>query len=73
MKLDSFLGFMNTPIIKAKKRKSRKAFIRNKNIKNGKKLIMMEKDGQLNILKGLGTSTAKEFKQYFADKKGGFI
>ena len=66
--LDNFIGFMNTPILKAKK--------------NGKELLFYN-DGEyrkwkeendtkgwnVKYYKGLGTSTGKEFKEYFANKK----
>jgi DNA topoisomerase-2 len=66
--LENFIGFMNTPILKAKK--------------NGKELLFYN-DGEYNkwkedndvkgwhikYYKGLGTSTSKEFKEYFANKK----
>lgn len=68
--LPNFLGFMNTPILKAKK---------------GSKELLFYNDGEYNIwknddnednkgwnikyYKGLGTSTSKEFKEYFAHKK----
>jgi len=66
--LENFIGFMNTPILKAKK--------------NGKEMLFYN-DGEYNkwkedndvkgwhikYYKGLGTSTSKEFKEYFANKK----
>ena len=66
--LDNFIGFMNTPILKAKK--------------NGQELLFYN-DGEykkwtnendtkgwaIKYYKGLGTSTSKEFKEYFANKK----
>ena len=68
--LPNFLGFMNTPILKAKK---------------GSKELLFYNDGEYNIwkngesednkgwnikyYKGLGTSTSKEFKEYFGHKK----
>ena len=66
--IPNFFGFMNTPILKAKK---------------GKKTLVFYNDGEYNqwkqenedsgykikYYKGLGTSTAKEFKEYFARKK----
>ena len=64
----TFLGFMNTPILKATK---------------GNKSLSFYNDAQYNIwkqendtkgwkikyYKGLGTSTSKEFKEYFKEKK----
>ena len=66
--LENFIGFMNTPILKAKK---------------GGKELLFYNDGEYNkwkeendvkgwnvkYYKGLGTSTSKEFKEYFANKK----
>jgi len=66
--LENFIGFMNTPILKAKK---------------GGKELLFYNDGEYNkwkedndvkgwnikYYKGLGTSTGKEFKEYFANKK----
>lgn len=67
-KIDGFIGFMNTPILKARK---------------GTKEIMFYNDGEyeqwknandtkgwnIKYYKGLGTSTSKEFKEYFEHKK----
>ena len=66
--LENFIGFMNTPILKAKK---------------GGKELLFYNDGEYNkwkeenevkgwnikYYKGLGTSTGKEFKEYFENKK----
>ena len=66
--IPDFIGFMNTPILKAKK--------------NGKELLFYN-EGEYNewkeqnnttgwnvkYYKGLGTSTGKEFKEYFEHKK----
>ena len=67
LKIPNFLGFMNTPIIKATK---------------GGKTLLFYNDGEYDIwkqqketgwvikyYKGLGTSTGKEFKEYFKEKK----
>jgi DNA topoisomerase-2 len=69
MKLDSFLGFMNTPIIKAKKGSKEKSFYTEQEYLEWKKSNNDGKGWSIKYFKGLGTSTAKEFKQYFADKK----
>jgi DNA topoisomerase-2 len=67
-KIDNFIGFMNTPILKAKK---------------GNQTLMFYNDGEyqkwksendtkgwsVKYYKGLGTSTSKEFKEYFEHKK----
>jgi len=66
--IPGFIGFMNTPILKANK---------------GLKTLMFYNDGEYNewkdendnkgwkikYYKGLGTSTGKEFKEYFEQKK----
>ena len=66
--IENFIGFMNTPILKAKK---------------GAKELMFYNDGEydawkkdndaskwkIKYYKGLGTSTSKEFKEYFQEKK----
>ena len=66
--IPGFIGFMNTPILKARK---------------GNKELMFYNEGEYTkwketensagwttkYYKGLGTSTAKEFKEYFKDKK----
>ena len=67
-KIPGFIGFMNTPILKAKK---------------GNQELVFYNDGEYNLwketneysgwkikyFKGLGTSTGKEFKEYFHKKK----
>jgi DNA topoisomerase-2 len=66
--IPGFIGFMNTPILKAKKGASELKFYNdgewntwcsNNNIKGWK----------IKYYKGLGTSTSKEFKEYFQHKK----
>jgi DNA topoisomerase II len=66
--IPNFIGFMNTPILKAKK---------------GNETLMFYNDGEydawkhandtngwsVKYYKGLGTSTGKEFREYFARKK----
>ena len=67
LKIDGFIGYMNTPIIKATK---------------GGKTLLFYNDGEymkwqqknekgwtIKYYKGLGTSTSKEFKEYFQEKK----
>ena len=66
--IPGFIGFMNTPILKARK--------------GGKELVFYNdgeweawcqendsKGWKVKYYKGLGTSTSKEFKEYFANKK----
>jgi DNA topoisomerase-2 len=66
--IDGFIGFMNTPILKARKGKSELAFYNDGEYEEWKRLT--DTTGwNMKFYKGLGTSTAKEFKEYFADKK----
>ena len=66
--LDEFIGFMNTPILKAKKNGKEMLFYNEGEYKKWKD----ENDTRgwnVKYYKGLGTSTGKEFKEYFANKK----
>jgi len=66
--LDNFIGFMNTPILKAKKNGKELLFYNDGEYRTWKD----ENDTQgwnVKYYKGLGTSTGKEFKEYFANKK----
>lgn len=65
---DSFLGFMNTPILKATKGKEKCAFYNEQEFEEWKEGRNM-KGWNIKYYKGLGTSTGKEFKEYFQDKK----
>jgi DNA topoisomerase-2 len=69
MKINDFLGFMNTPIIKAKKGTREKNFYTEQDYNVWKTANNEGKGWSIKYFKGLGTSTAKEFKQYFEDKK----
>tara|TARA_B110000483_G_scaffold68665_2_gene85775 strand:- start:7828 stop:11250 length:3423 start_codon:yes stop_codon:yes gene_type:complete len=68
LEIDGFVGFMNTPILKARKGNNELKFYNdgewdnwcNSNDKKGWKI---------KYYKGLGTSTSKEFKEYFKEKK----
>jgi DNA topoisomerase II len=66
--MTNFLGFMNTPILKAKKNSQEKLFYN-----DGEYMQWKEnndtKSWNIKYYKGLGTSTSKEFKEYFAHKK----
>ena len=67
-RLDNFIGFMNTPILKAKKNGRELLFYNDGEYKKWKD----ENDTKgwaVKYYKGLGTSTSKEFKEYFANKK----
>jgi len=68
VKIDGFIGFMNTPIIKAKKNNQELLFY------NEGQYETWKHNGDTNgysikYYKGLGTSTSKEFKEYFSNKK----
>ena len=69
LQIDKFLGFMNTPIIKAKKGGQETCFYSESKYKNWKTSHNNGKGWKIKYFKGLGTSTAKEFKEYFAEKK----
>lgn len=69
VKDDSFIGFMNTPILKAKKGKQEKCFYNDKEYNDWKKDNQDGKGWNIKYYKGLGTSTSKEFKEYFKNKK----
>jgi len=71
--IPGFIGFMNTPILKAKKGAQEKVFYN-----EGEYRAWKEGDGEeaavptgwaIKYYKGLGTSTGKEFKEYFEHKK----
>jgi DNA topoisomerase II len=69
IKLNNFLGFMNTPIIKATKGKKTKSFYDESAYHKWKEENNNGKGWKIKYYKGLGTSTSKEFKEYFANKK----
>jgi DNA topoisomerase-2 len=73
--IPGFIGFMNTPILKAKKGSQEKVFYN-----EGEYRAWKESDEHnasasaasgwnVKYYKGLGTSTSKEFKEYFEHKK----
>ena len=68
VKIPDFIGFMNTPILKATKGKTVKVFYNDGEYEEWKK----ENDTRgwkIKYYKGLGTSTGKEFREYFKEKK----
>ena len=69
--IDSFIGFMNTPILKAKRGATELCFYNDKEYEDWKEELGDEhiKKWSIKYYKGLGTSTSKEFKEYFAKKK----
>ena len=66
--IPEFIGFMNTPILKAKKGKSEMVFY-NEGEYNTWKKTNSAAGWKVKYYKGLGTSTGKEFKEYFKEKK----
>ena len=64
IKIDNF-GFMNTPILKQKEKSFHFTM---KEIFDWKKANDDGKGWKIKYFKGLGTSSAKEFKEYFKKK-----
>lgn len=67
-KLDGFIGFMNTPILKAKKNNQTLLFYNEGEYSKWKE-ENETKGWNIKYYKGLGTSTGTEFKEYFKNKK----
>lgn len=69
--IPGFLSFMNTPILRAKKGSETKLFYNDGEYANWKESLGAQgiKGWTIKYFKGLGTSTSKEFKEYFANKK----
>ena len=69
--IPGFLCFMNTPILRAKKGAQTMLFYNDGEYEAWKREFGQEgpKGWTLKYFKGLGTSTAVEFKEYFAHKK----
>jgi DNA topoisomerase-2 len=68
LNIPGFISFMNTPILKAKKNKDELLFY-NEGEYNKWKDETNTKTWNIKYYKGLGTSTGKEFKEYFQNKK----
>jgi DNA topoisomerase-2 len=66
--IPGFIGFMNTPILKAKKGSSELNFYNDGEFNEWKEQNDI-KGWHIKYYKGLGTSTGKEFKEYFENKK----
>jgi DNA topoisomerase-2 len=66
--IPGFIGFMNTPILKAKKGSVELDFY-NEGEYNEWKKDNDNKGWKIKYYKGLGTSTGKEFREYFEKKK----
>ena len=71
IKLPGFLSFMNTPILRAKKGTDTRLFYNEGEYAHWKESLGNNgtKGWTIKYFKGLGTSTSKEFKEYFAHKK----
>jgi DNA topoisomerase-2 len=68
IKIPGFISFMNTPILRAKKGNSTKLFYNEGEYEQWKNNNNTA-GYTIKYFKGLGTSTSKEFKEYFANKK----
>jgi DNA topoisomerase II len=75
LQIPRFIGFMNTPILKARKGSRELVFYNDGEYETWKKK-QLEQYGENGLsgwhtkyYKGLGTSTSKEFKEYFQHKK----
>ena len=68
LSIPNFVGFMNTPIIKARKGKAVKVFYNDGEYNDWKETEDIS-GWKIKYYKGLGTSTGKEFKEYMEDKK----
>ena len=66
--IPEFIGFMNTPILKATKGKKELQFYNDGEYEEWKN-NESSKGWNIKYYKGLGTSTSKEFKEYFKEKK----
>ena len=66
--IPGFIGFMNTPILKARKGSQELVFYNEGEYENWKQ-SENSKGWKIKYYKGLGTSTGKEFREYFEKKK----
>ncbi len=71
VKIPGFLSFMNTPILRATKGSETKLFYNEGEYNAWKETLGARGTAGWSVkyFKGLGTSTSKEFKQYFENKK----
>jgi len=67
--IPGFIGFMNTPILKAKKGSQELVFYNEGEYETWKESNDGGKGWKVKYYKGLGTSTGKEFREYFEKKK----
>jgi DNA topoisomerase II len=71
-KIPGFIGFMNTPILKARRGAQEVLFYNDGEFEHWKKQFpdaVVPAAWNTKYYKGLGTSTGKEFKEYFEHKK----
>ena len=71
-KIPGFIGFMNTPILKARRGNQEVLFYNDGEFEHWKKQFpedVVPSGWSTKYYKGLGTSTGKEFKEYFEHKK----
>jgi DNA topoisomerase-2 len=68
VEIPGFIGFMNTPILKAKKGDAELNFYNDGEYEEWKE-ENESKGWKIKYYKGLGTSTGKEFREYFENKK----
>ena len=68
LEISGFIGFMNTPILKAKKGNVELNFYNDGEFEEWKE-VNDTKGWKIKYYKGLGTSTGKEFREYFENKK----
>jgi len=71
-KIPGFIGFMNTPILKARRGQQEQLFYNDGEFEHWKKQFPnaeIPSGWTTKYYKGLGTSTGKEFKEYFEHKK----
>jgi DNA topoisomerase-2 len=66
--IPGFIGFMNTPILKARKGSQELVFYNDGEYEDWKE-ANDAKGWKIKYYKGLGTSTGKEFREYFEKKK----
>ena len=66
--IPEFIGFMNTPILKAKKGTHELMFYNEGEYESWKE-TNVDNGWKIKYYKGLGTSTGKEFREYFEQKK----
>ena len=68
IQIPNFIGYINTPILKVSKGSQMKQFYNEGEFSEWKKNNDI-KGWNIKYYKGLGTSTGKEFKEYFKEKK----